>query len=107
MTPARPPVSIPGGCNVPNVISDNYTHLGTKRGSIGRPLPGVNIKIVNRDTGKLVNVDEPGLLLVSGPNVMKGYLGESGKTADLIVGGWYDTGQTASFDKDWFIHVVG
>jgi acyl-[acyl-carrier-protein]-phospholipid O-acyltransferase/long-chain-fatty-acid--[acyl-carrier-protein] ligase len=52
----------------------SFRQVGAKRGSIGHPLPGITVKIVDPDTLQPVGVDEPGLLLVRGPNIMRGYL---------------------------------
>ena len=57
-----PPSRAPGG-------STDYQRIGT----VGRPLPGVSAKIVDLDTGEELGSDEPGMLLIKGPNVMKGY----------------------------------
>ena len=48
-------------------------------------------------------VGETGLLLVRGPNVMKGYLGELEKTAEALRDGWYVTGDIAAVDEDGFL----
>src|SRR2546428_13761241 len=48
----------------------------------------------------------PGLLLVRGPNVMKGYLNKPGKTAEAFHDGWYITGDIAAIDEDGFIEIT-
>src|SRR5229473_6496797 len=73
----------------------SFRQVGTKRGSIGHPLPGMTVKIVDPDTMQPVGVDEPGLLLVRGPNIMQGYLNKPEKTADVLRDGWYNTGDIA------------
>ena len=79
---------------------------GAKSGKIGRPLPGMSIRIVDPDTRKSLPVHQAGLLLVRGPNVMKGYLGQPEKTADVLQDGWYLTGDIASLDADGFIEIT-
>lgn len=81
--------------------------LGAREGSVGRPIPGVAAKILDLETGAELPVNSPGMLLISGPNVMKGYLGEPEKTADVIRDGWYSTGDVAKLDADGFIHITG
>src|SRR5262249_41919543 len=57
-----------------------FRQVGGKRGRIGHPLPSVSVRIVDPETGEPVAAGSPGLLLVRGPNVMKGYLGKPEKT---------------------------
>jgi acyl-[acyl-carrier-protein]-phospholipid O-acyltransferase / long-chain-fatty-acid--[acyl-carrier-protein] ligase len=57
---------------------------GDKPGTIGRPMPGIAAKIVDLDTGADLGPNESGMLLVSGPNVMKGYFGRPDLTAEVI-----------------------
>src|SRR5262249_30375775 len=59
------------------------------------------------DTGAELPAETPGMLLVMGPNVMKGYLGEPQKTAEVIRDGWYVTGDIAKIDKHGFIEITG
>ena len=80
--------------------------VGSKRGSIGHPLPGLSVRVVDIDTGEGVPNGEPGLLLVKGPNVMKGYLGQPEKTAEVLREGWYQTGDVASLDDDGFLRIT-
>src|SRR6266446_5780042 len=60
----------------------SFRQVGAKRGSIGHPLPGISVKIVDPDTMQPVGPDEPGLLIVRGPNIMRGYLNKPEKTAE-------------------------
>src|SRR5690606_37662026 len=62
--------------NVPDLLRHGIKQIGTKFGTVGHPIPGVSIRIVNPDTFAEVEHKQEGLLLVRGPNVMKGYLGE-------------------------------
>jgi acyl-[acyl-carrier-protein]-phospholipid O-acyltransferase/long-chain-fatty-acid--[acyl-carrier-protein] ligase len=80
--------------------------VGAKRGTIGHPLPGVSVRIVDPDTLAPLGVNEPGLLLVRGPNVMKGYLGQPEKTAEVLRDGWYLTGDIAAIDEDGFLAIT-
>ncbi len=76
-------------------------------GSVGRCIPGVSAKVVDVDSGEELGVDEPGMLWIKGPNVMKGYLNNPEKTAEVLKDGWYKTGDIARLDEDGFIHITG
>jgi acyl-[acyl-carrier-protein]-phospholipid O-acyltransferase/long-chain-fatty-acid--[acyl-carrier-protein] ligase len=84
----------------------SFRQVGAKRGSIGHPLPGITVKIVDPETHQPLDVDQPGLLLVRGPNVMQGYLNRPEKTAEVLRDGWYNTGDIASVDEDGFLRVT-
>jgi acyl-[acyl-carrier-protein]-phospholipid O-acyltransferase/long-chain-fatty-acid--[acyl-carrier-protein] ligase len=92
--------------NVPPSRS-HQTQIDAKEGTVGRPVPGVAAKIVDLDTGERLTIDQPGMLMITGPNVMKGYLDEPEKTADVVRDGWYVTGDVAKLDADGFITITG
>ena len=66
-----------------------FRQVGGKRGTIGHPLPGMSVKIVDPEDGGESPIGKAGLMLVKGPNVMKGYLGRPEKTAEVLKDGWY------------------
>jgi acyl-[acyl-carrier-protein]-phospholipid O-acyltransferase/long-chain-fatty-acid--[acyl-carrier-protein] ligase len=84
----------------------SFRQVGAKSGSIGHPLPGITVKIVDPNTLQPVGVDEPGLLFVRGPNVMRGYLNQPEKTAAVLRDGWYNTGDVARMDEDGFLRIT-
>ncbi len=84
----------------------SFRQVGAKRGSIGHPLPGIAVKIIDPETGQPMGINEPGLLLVRGPNVMQGYLKRPEKTAEVLRDGWYNTGDIAAVDEDGFLRVT-
>jgi acyl-[acyl-carrier-protein]-phospholipid O-acyltransferase / long-chain-fatty-acid--[acyl-carrier-protein] ligase len=92
--------------NTRDFRGSGFHQIGAKRGRIGRPLPGVSVRIIDTGTRTALPVDTPGLLLVRGPNVMKGYLGEPEKTAEVLSDGWYVTGDIASQDEDGFLTIT-
>lgn len=76
-------------------------------GSVGRAAPGVAVKIVA--PGDLITqlpAGEKGLLLISGPNVTPGYLGEKELTGDATLDDWFVTGDTAFEDEMGFVHIT-
>jgi acyl-[acyl-carrier-protein]-phospholipid O-acyltransferase/long-chain-fatty-acid--[acyl-carrier-protein] ligase len=84
----------------------SFRQVGAKRGSIGHPLPGMTVKIVDPDSQERLGVNQPGLLLVRGPNIMQGYLNQPEKTAAVLRDGWYNTGDIAMVDDDGFLRVT-
>jgi long-chain acyl-CoA synthetase len=76
-----------------------------KLGSIGRAVPGVEVKIVD-ESGRELPVDEPGEIITSGPHVMKGYFRKAEATSARIRNGWLYTGDVGKRDLDgYFIHL--
>jgi acyl-[acyl-carrier-protein]-phospholipid O-acyltransferase/long-chain-fatty-acid--[acyl-carrier-protein] ligase len=92
--------------NVPRSRSKSLD-IDCKEGSVGRPVPGVSAKIVDPESFDELPPGTPGMLLVKGPNVMKGYLGQPEETAKVIRDGWYITGDIAMIDTEGFIHITG
>ena len=77
----------------------------TKAGSIGLPIDGVEMKLVNPD-GTETPPGEPGEIVIRGHNVMKGYWKRPDATAAAIVDGWFHTGDMATRDDDGFYFIV-
>jgi len=93
--------------NIPQNRLGKTEQSAAKEGSVGRPLPGISVKVVDLDTGEDLGPDRNGMLLVTGPNVMRGYLDEPEKTAEVIRDGWYVTGDVARVDEEGFIFITG
>lgn len=93
--------------NVPDHRSENVEQIGTKLGTVGRPIPGVAAKAIDPETGADLGLNAEGLLLIKGPNVMQGYLNHPEKTAAVIQDGWYNTGDMARIHEDGFIEITG
>ena len=79
---------------------------GARAGTVGRPLPGISAKVIDPDSGEGPLIGKEGLLLVTGPNQMRGYLGESELTRGVLRDGWYVTGDIATVDEDGFIRIT-
>jgi acyl-[acyl-carrier-protein]-phospholipid O-acyltransferase/long-chain-fatty-acid--[acyl-carrier-protein] ligase len=79
----------------------------SKRDSIGKPLPGVKVKITNLETGEEMPRGEEGKILVKGGLVMKGYYHDVEETSYRLRDGWYDTGDMGMIDEDGFLYHRG
>lgn len=76
-----------------------------KPGSIGVPIGGTEIRLVDDDDHD-VPAGEPGELVMRGPFVMKGYWNREEATAEVMRGGWFHTGDIATVDEDGYYFVV-
>ena len=101
-TECSPGVSV----NTPNVAVEGEVQSGNRPGTIGRALPGISVKIVDPETDKSCDFDQSGLMWIKGPNVMKGYLGKEELTKEVLIDGWYNTGDIASISEDGFITIT-
>jgi long-chain acyl-CoA synthetase len=77
-----------------------------KLGSIGRAVPGVEVKIVD-ESGNELGVDEPGEIVTRGPHVMKGYFRRPDATAQRIRDGWLYTGDVGKRGADGYYYHLG
>jgi acyl-[acyl-carrier-protein]-phospholipid O-acyltransferase / long-chain-fatty-acid--[acyl-carrier-protein] ligase len=101
-TELAPVVSV----NIPDVIDGDEKQIGHKPGSVGHPIPGVAVKVIDPDTELPLACGQEGLLLVKGPNCMIGYLGQPELTARVFRDEWYVTGDIATIDEDGFIRIT-
>ena len=93
--------------NVPDWQQGANRQIGNKPGTVGRPIPGVAARIVHRETGEVLPIGEEGLLLVTGANVMQGYLNRDDLTEKKLRDGWYVTGDLAHINEEGFITISG
>ncbi|MEL7222105.1 MAG: long-chain fatty acid--CoA ligase [Bacteroidota bacterium] len=87
------------------VVTFNQLNAGRKPGSIGTPVWGVEVKIVDED-GKEMPVGEKGEIVYRGHNVMKGYYNKPEANAKTIKNGWLHSGDVGIKDEDGFFYVV-
>jgi acyl-[acyl-carrier-protein]-phospholipid O-acyltransferase/long-chain-fatty-acid--[acyl-carrier-protein] ligase len=92
--------------NCPDFRAAGFFQPASRRGTVGQPLPGVSVRIVDPDNFEPQPPDTPGMLLVKGPNVMGGYLGRDDLTAKAMKDGWYVTGDIAILDEDGFLKIT-
>jgi acyl-[acyl-carrier-protein]-phospholipid O-acyltransferase/long-chain-fatty-acid--[acyl-carrier-protein] ligase len=101
-TEMAPVVSVNG----PDFHAGRDSQLGSKPGTVGHPLPGVAVKLVDPQTGEPMPPNMEGLLLVKGSNRMLGYLDNPTLTSSVLRDGWYVTGDIASVDDEGFIRIT-
>ena len=98
--------------NIPDELDTIYWKVqkGNKPGTVGMPLPGTSFRIVDPATMDELETGEDGLILIGGPQVMKGYLHDEAKTAEVIevIEGmrWYRSGDKGHLDTDGFLTIV-
>jgi acyl-[acyl-carrier-protein]-phospholipid O-acyltransferase/long-chain-fatty-acid--[acyl-carrier-protein] ligase len=92
--------------NTPDYAAEKNEQVGNKPGTVGHPLPGVAVRVVDPDTHEPLPPNQAGLLLVKGSNRMAGYLGQPERTAEVVRDGWYVTGDIATVDDDGFVRIT-
>jgi acyl-[acyl-carrier-protein]-phospholipid O-acyltransferase/long-chain-fatty-acid--[acyl-carrier-protein] ligase len=94
--------------NLPDI--DSPYKLRNRPGSVGKAFSGTEFKIVDPDSLEPIPTGEDGLILIGGPQIMKGYLKMPEKTAEVIelIDGyrWYRTGDKGHLDEDGFLTIV-
>jgi len=100
------------GVNIPDKLEQSAwrVQIGQKSRTIGLPVPGSNFRIVDPQTMMELAVNEDGLILIGGTQVMLGYLNDTAKTNEVIVEldrkRWYKTGDKGHIDEDGFLTIV-
>ncbi|MBA3947131.1 MAG: long-chain fatty acid--CoA ligase [Herpetosiphonaceae bacterium] len=87
------------------VATFNQVGLPRKVGSIGVPVLGVDVRVVD-DEDRDVAVNEPGEIIIRGHNIMKGYYRRPEATAEAMRGGWFHTGDVARQDEDGYFFIM-
>lgn len=87
------------------VVSFTYPDLPRKPGSVGLPVFGTEVRIVD-EAGNEVPRNQPGEIVVRGMNVMKGYINQPEATAEAFRDGWFRTGDIGRMDEDGYLYIV-
>ncbi|WP_249979179.1 acyl-[ACP]--phospholipid O-acyltransferase [Vreelandella olivaria] len=107
-TETSPVVSV----NLPDALDVHYQQVqrDSQAGTVGMPLPGTSVKIVDPDSFEELPTGETGMILISGPQVMQGYLNDSKRTGQVLreIDGtnWYITGDKGFIDEDGFLTLI-
>ena len=96
------------GMTETNMNTSNPYHGERRVGSVGFPLPGVEIRISDPETGNELPVGETGMIEVRGPNVFLGYWRKPEKTAlELRSNGFFVSGDLGKVDAEGYLHILG
>jgi acyl-[acyl-carrier-protein]-phospholipid O-acyltransferase/long-chain-fatty-acid--[acyl-carrier-protein] ligase len=105
LTETAPVVSV----NLPEPVATagESVQPSSRLGTAGRLAPGVAAQIRDPESSAPLSLHESGMLWLRGPNIFEGYLDDPQRTADVLVDGWFKTGDLARFDEDGFLHIEG
>ncbi|AWN36091.1 malonate--CoA ligase [Methylobacterium radiodurans] len=96
------------GMTETNMSTSNPYEGARVAGTVGFPLPGVSIRVVDPETGKALPADTVGMIEVKGPNVFQGYWRMPEKTAaEFRADRFFITGDLGKIDADGYVHIVG
>src|SRR3954447_8252784 len=87
------------------VASFNHPDKERKPGSIGTPIEGVEMKVVDDDDNDVAQ-GEVGEIVIRGHNIMKGYWNRADATQEVMRGGWFHSGDMATVDEDGYFFIV-
>ena len=99
--------------NAPNVLLDDFLTMEkcSDNSSIGMSVPGAICAIIDPETNEFLPQGEEGMLVVTGPQVMKGYLKDKEKTDSVVINidgrRWYKTGDKCTITPDGFVQILG
>jgi len=95
------------GFNLPPTTAGGVTQVAHVPGTVGQPIPGVCVKTFDPETLTPLPHGTEGLLGCLGANVMRGYLNSPEKTAAVLRGGWYVTGDVGRVEDTGFVRITG
>jgi long-chain acyl-CoA synthetase len=83
----------------------NQLHRPTRPGTVGQPIFGVDVRVVD-DDDRFLAMGETGEIVIRGPNVMKGYYNRPEATEEVMRHGWFHTGDIGIIDPDGYVSIV-
>ena len=89
------------------INTSNPLHGQQKAGSVGLPLPGVEVGVFDPETRRALDNEQTGELWVRGPNVFSGYWQDSEATAAAFDGDWFRTGDLGAVSADGYVSILG
>lgn len=95
--------------NLPDPLPETMADVlpSSRSGSVGQMLPGMAVKLTDPATDATVRLNQQGIIWFKGANVFKGYLNNPKKSAEVIVDGWFRTGDVGRVDDDGFLYIEG
>ena len=89
-------------------VTSNAAGERARAGSIGLPIPGLEVRLIEEHAEGLEDVEEgdPGEIVVKGPAVFRGYWGKDDATAEMLTDGWLRTGDVGYADEDGYLFLV-
>ncbi|MFM7630991.1 MAG: MFS transporter [Alphaproteobacteria bacterium] len=92
--------------NVPDIDHGGLHHKGSRPGSVGKPIPGVSVRIVGLEDDTPLPPGQEGRIRIKSPAQMQGYYNDPERTAAVMKDGWYDTGDIGKIDPDGFLIIT-
>jgi acyl-[acyl-carrier-protein]-phospholipid O-acyltransferase/long-chain-fatty-acid--[acyl-carrier-protein] ligase len=89
--------------NLPPSRRGTAPDVGARAGTVGRPVPGVELRVDDPESGSPRENGATGLIRVRGANVMQGYYGRPDLTAEVLHDGWYATGDIGHIEADGYL----
>ena len=88
------------------IISMNPYYGKKKIGTVGIPVPDIEVRLVDVESGVQVELGKPGEIICKGPQVTRGYFNKPEANSKTIIDGWFHTGDVGVMDEDGYITIV-